>query len=682
MSGVGGAGAVMMRSGDRPPRAHSWSDVVDQLRRRRESIRVRATIMATEFEGEPRQRLDAALGWLDPSGDSAARMRRQQAELAAQAWIGEVMVASEHRLPETFLRSLAGSLWPTAKRTDVGRSTDAESAAHATRPAPHRGRFTVRRDPPDWMDAWAFGLPLIGGSDAGDLSRYVSGHSTPIGWPLPRRGALASISSHTIAPRPVPRMLSVDPLIPATIVGRSVDGAPVALPIEHRTRHVVVTGTPGSGKSTWLHRMALDDLRAARPFLFVDPHGTTADDLLDHAHHLGRDVVIIDPNDPVSMRVRALPAWSPEGQLQPQSRLRAQLRPGAETRAMIDQSIRRLADAIASSLADPQWAGPRWFTTFHAVMELVVAHGGELADGAVWLHDLEELRRRSRIGGLSAHTQSVLGNLLRPSNEGPDLRNWVASKLQPLVGDTVRRVLAPAGEGVDIGGCLVEGRTVIVNLASLSTTEANLIGHLVIGSAFDSALDRPLGARDLISCYVDEAHRFPARGLGRVAAEGRKMGLGMMLATQTLSQLPDELADLALSAGTTVAFRSTPQTARRLAPGFGIEPNELGSLPDLAAVVSVQGHGITTVQLEPYELCAITRPISARPTVHAPMEATGTALAEVGAHPGAVARTVVASFSEIDTARDIEGFDQWLARNRHRYWFLRDDSLRDDEPVA
>ncbi|MEJ7765818.1 MAG: hypothetical protein WKF86_10005, partial [Acidimicrobiales bacterium] len=250
---------------------------------------------------------------------------------------------------------------------------------------------------------------------------------------------------------------------------------------------------------------------------------------------------------------------------------------------------------------------PRWYAAFEALLEVLVAHGGELVDAAVWLNDPSELRQRLRSTDISGLARSTLTNLLASTGDGSDVRGWVTSKLHPVVGGDVRRIISPVGRGVDVGAALVAGHPVIASLASLSTSEGNLVGHLVLSSVLDAALGRPPDQRSLVTCYVDEAHRFPASGLARVIAEGRKFGVALAIATQSLAQLPPEVADLALAAGTQVAFRSTPDTAARLSPVLGASARDLLSQPDLHAVIMVQGHPATTVEVPPYETCPVPR---------------------------------------------------------------------------
>jgi energy-coupling factor transporter ATP-binding protein EcfA2 len=74
-----------------------------------------------------------------------------------------------------------------------------------------------------------------------------------------------------------------------------------------RTRHVYVIGKTGMGKSTLLENMAVQDIQNGEGMCFIDPHGKTADLLLEYVpKERIRDVIYIAPFDtdyPISFNV-------------------------------------------------------------------------------------------------------------------------------------------------------------------------------------------------------------------------------------------------------------------------------------------------------------------------------------------------------------------------------------------
>src|ERR1035437_6956741 len=76
---------------------------------------------------------------------------------------------------------------------------------------------------------------------------------------------------------------------------------------EDRTRHVYVIGKTGMGKSTLLENMAIQDIKNGEGMAFIDPHGKTADMLLDYIpKERMKDVLYFAPFDldyPISFNV-------------------------------------------------------------------------------------------------------------------------------------------------------------------------------------------------------------------------------------------------------------------------------------------------------------------------------------------------------------------------------------------
>ncbi len=584
------------------PTVEPWCSVVSHLSCLEIPVRVRATVLATELSPADRLELDDALRRVrairarnDARTEILFDVERAEAtlldlraSLASPALAGELAVCSAEPLPETLLRSVAASF---TSESDVLRQQGRVVVA-ANRFI--LGGFEIHRDPPGWQDAQRLGVPLRGGLGARGLQDLLTLTESPIGWPVPFHGPLPATPTRVVVERPVPPALAGAAGTSATTIGATPGGTEVSLPVEWRTRHIVVTGAWGAGKSTLLRTMALDDLRNGRPFLFLDPHGTAADELVAHARLLGQSPVVIDAADGATDMVRVLP----------------RLGKTAASRTAADDAARRAAEAIASSLPDPEWSGPRWFAAFEALLELVMVHRGELIDGAVWLNDPDALRQRIDHPDLSPLARSTLENLATSSGQGADVRGWVTCKLHPLVGGSVRRVLAPVGRGFDVASAIAAGRPVIVSLSQLSMSEGNLVGHLALSAVLDAALTRPAGNRPLVTCYVDEAHRFPASGLSRAIAEGRKFGVALAVAAQSLSQWPHDFADLGLAAGTQVAFRATPDSASRLAPIVGVAPHELVNQPDLHAFVMIQGQPATSVVVPIPEPCRAPRVVA------------------------------------------------------------------------
>ena len=57
---------------------------------------------------------------------------------------------------------------------------------------------------------------------------------------------------------------------------------PFGLKAIDRSKHMYVIGKTGMGKSTMLENMAIQDIRNGEGLAFIDPHGGTAEKLLEY----------------------------------------------------------------------------------------------------------------------------------------------------------------------------------------------------------------------------------------------------------------------------------------------------------------------------------------------------------------------------------------------------------------
>jgi len=594
------------------PTVEPWSAVTRICARSAQAVKVRVSVLATELSPSDRISLEEALVGVAEirdrnasradvvfdAGRAEATLLDLRASFASPLLVGELAVSSPSPLPEVFLRSIAAAFTSEA---DVLRHQGHVVVA-ANRIV--LGGFDIERDPPGWAEAARLGVPLRGGLVGRDLRDVITLTESPIGWPVPTGGPLPGIGSR-IASRRSPARTPVA-VSASTRLGIDPAGSPIRHPLDRRTRHIAVVGAWGAGKSTAMFNVCLDDLRAGRRFVWVDPHGTTAELLAGWADHLGVETVIVDAADAAGKRIRILDRL--DGSLESLER--------AESQA------RRLGDAIASSLPSPEWTGPRFFTGWQALCLLAAAHGAELIDVVTWAADPATLKARLDVDHLPALARSTLSGLASTS-DGRDVLGWVTSKAHPLVSAAARRLFAAAGGGVELSTAIRSGVPVIANLASLTRGEVSFAGHLLLDTALAATMETPEPDR-VLTCYVDEAGRFPAKSLAAAVAEGRKFGLSVCVAVQALSQLPAELTDLVAAADTHILLRSTPDTAARMSPLVGVDPGELVGLPDLHALYCCRGEQPVALRLDRIQTPPavylkqpprrLEPPISARPT--------------------------------------------------------------------
>ena len=484
-------------------------------------------------------------------------------------------MTSPQPLAEATVRAIAAQF---TSQADVHRTPTHTAVANQ---CTILGGYEIERDPVGIREAHASGLPLHGGIGPRSLRDVVSLTESPIKWPLPGRTGVATVPLSLKRALPIPeRLRTGQPL------GRGHRDGVVRLPADLAASHCLLVGATGCGKSTAMVAAALADLRAGRPFFFLDPHGAAADMLVAHAGSLGTKVGVFDPADANSLRLSPVPA----------------LRQDGRNREEVDLAVGHFSDAIASNYKDPSWSGPRWLQHARAIAYLSAAHRVRLSDALCWYADPGQRRSASRHPALPESARATLRLLDSPgNNDAASLIDWVTCKFEALVTGSASRLLAAPGAGVRIQDLLHDGTPLIVNLAGLAPSNVGILGHVLLAGVLDAAMSRPARERCPFRVYVDEIHRFPTRNLERGMNESRKFSVSVWAVTQSLAILGDQLADTIVGATTVkLVFRVSPDSAMRLAPLLGVVPEQLINQPDLFCHIKA-GESVTTVEIPAYE---------------------------------------------------------------------------------
>lgn len=362
----------------------------------------------------------------------------------------------------------------------------------------------------------------------------------------------------------------------------------VELPLDVRLRHAYVVGATGSGKSKLVERLAVDDVVAGRGLCVVDPHGDLCLDVLSRVpeERLGEVVWVSFGEEGL------VPRWNP---------------------FVSGAGGGKLADDVARAfMAQAGTAGARMEHNFRMLAYVVHSLGGTLDDFA-------ELAARSARGdALRDEALARCGNpqvvrFLRselPGYARGDLSS-VTNKLSRLLLDDQLGVMFRERENtLEPRRWMDEGRIVLVNLASgtIGADHARFVGSLLVSLIYRAAVsraDRSPDHRRAFFLYLDEFQQLQSATLGEILGEGRKYGLGAVLAHQERGQLGAELAQALGNCATKVVFRPSeadlPYLHRVLGSSF--DPDTLRGLGiGQAVLVSGSKTASLTTELCPYPI--------------------------------------------------------------------------------
>ena len=357
------------------------------------------------------------------------------------------------------------------------------------------------------------------------------------------------------------------------VLGRSVVSAnntpPLVLPEHERFYHIHILGRPGSGKSTLMKNLILQDILEGRGCCVLDPHGDLVEDILAHFPN-GRlnDLAYLDPS--LSDAVCSInPLFAVP----------------SEQHSLVVSNVIEMFRSIW-----PEGFGPRMEDVFRnsllALLEQPPSQGVSLSSITRLLQDPHYRRsclkhvQNSEVRNFFEYDFNRLPLREQIRDAGP-----VKNKLRAFLSDPLMRdIFALSRPTLDLQRAMEDGRVILVNLSQgkIGSNNARLLGSIIISSLRFAA---QACAQDLehdrlpFHLYIDEFQNFVTQDLVRGFAEVRKHRLSYVVAHQHRTQLPPELIDAVKeTVGTMVAFALGIEDARYYAPVFEpVSPTHLSS---------------------------------------------------------------------------------------------------------
>lgn len=417
--------------------------------------------------------------------------------------------------------------------------------------------------------------------------------------------------------RPAPASLPTS----GTLLGVSLDRSSareVRITAEDRMRHVYAVGQTGTGKTTLLKTMVLDDLRSGRGLCLVDPHGDLFREVLALVpEERVEDVVLLDPTDveyPVGLNLL-------EYDTQEQRHFLVQEFTGILTRLLQDEWGAKAAS---------EWTGPIFLQHMRMNLLLVMSNPedpGTLLEFHRISQEKDYWRRwlplRVRDPLLERWVEEVLPrtNYLSTNNDGVSMGGYIGSKFEGFVFDPMlRNLFGQKRSTIDLREVMDTGKVLLVNLAKGELTEANarFLGMVLLAKLQAAAMGRgrvPRAQRRDFFVYVDEFQSLATQNFTTLLSEGRKFRLGLVLANQFVSQLKQTgIAEAILgNVGTIASFRLGQADAelmeREMFPVFN--RHDLLNLPNWHAYVSTLVEGQT---VHPFTMDTVLDPTHPDPT--------------------------------------------------------------------
>lgn len=324
-----------------------------------------------------------------------------------------------------------------------------------------------------------------------------------------------------------------------------------------RRRHLWAIGKTGTGKSTLIANMAIDDLKKGRGVAIIDPHGDLSDVILNYvpASRIN-DVIYFNPIDrdrPVRLNV-------------------LEVKDQAQRELVVSGIV-----AIFNKLYGHSW-GPRLeYILRNTLLALSEVPGATLVDVPRILTD-----RGYRASAVAQLKDPIIKRYFEnefermPEKMMQEAISPILNKVGQFVSSPlIRAIIERPNSSIDMEEIMNEGKILIANLSQgkMGEDNASLIGAMLITKFQLAAMNRvemgESNRRDFY-LYVDEFQNFATNSFVKILSEARKYKLNLMMANQYMAQIPLEVQKAILgNAGSIVSFTIGAEDARIIQKEFG-----------------------------------------------------------------------------------------------------------------
>ncbi|MBI5621761.1 type IV secretion system DNA-binding domain-containing protein [Candidatus Falkowbacteria bacterium] len=326
--------------------------------------------------------------------------------------------------------------------------------------------------------------------------------------------------------------------------------------LDDRRRHIYVVGKTGMGKTTLIENMIIQDIKNGHGLAFLDPHGDSAEKVLEFVPpERINDVIYFNPADlafPIAFNI-------------------------------IECNDKNQRHMVASGLVGvfkKLWAdswGPRLeYLLRNAILALLDNEGTTLLGVMRILVDKayrkkivanvdDPVVRSFWVDEFSSYTEKFAQEAIAP------IQNKVGQFLSNYL---IRNIVGQVKSSFSVREMMDEGKILIMNLSKgrIGEDTAQLLGSMMITQIQIAAMTRvniPESERQDFFLYVDEFQNFATEAFANILSEARKYRLDLVMAHQFMDQLSDEVkAAVFGNVGTMITFRVGSTDAKVLEAEF------------------------------------------------------------------------------------------------------------------
>lgn len=379
----------------------------------------------------------------------------------------------------------------------------------------------------------------------------------------------------------------------------------VRIKLEDRLRHFYIIGQTGTGKTTLMKNMIVQDINEGHGVCFIDPHGADIADILGCIPDSRRDdVIYFDPSRMDKVLGLNLLEYDPEH---------------PEQKTFVVNELFSIFQKLYGAV--PESMGPMFEQYFRNATLLVLEDpesGSTLLDISRVFADADYRALKLSKARNPVVTQ-FWNDIATKAGGEASLENivpYITSKFDVFTAnDFMRPVIGQQNSSINFRELMDERKILLVNLSKgkLGEINSNLIGMVIVGKILMAALSRTDAlTREYAPFFLhmDEFQNITTDSISAILSEARKYKLGLTVAHQFIAQLDEKIRDAVFgNVGSLAAFRVGPDDAEYLESQFApvFKAHDLMNVENRQALLRLLSEG--TPQ-KPFNIKTVAPPVA------------------------------------------------------------------------
>ncbi len=366
---------------------------------------------------------------------------------------------------------------------------------------------------------------------------------------------------------------------------------PIYITQDDKRRHIYTIGQTGTGKSTMLTNLMLQDAYAGKGFCFIDPNGDEAEKFLGRIPaNRAEDVIYFSPGDtefPLGFNIMEYDRNHPE-----------------QRDFLVQEAI-----SMLYKLYDPQHQGiigPRYEHWFRNAALTVMAdpEGGTFIEIPKVFTDDEYLKKKFKYVTDPTVQDFWTGEMAQTdAHSKSEMLGWFVSKFGAFANNAMlRNIIGQKTSAFNFRQIMDTNKILIANLSKglLGELNAKLLGMIFViklQMAAMSRADTPEDQRVDFALYVDEFQNIATDSFATILSEARKYHFNLIVANQYIEQIDEQIRDAVFgNVGSMIIYRVGNDDAEYIAKQFSpqYDASDIANIPNHYAAAKIIADGIPT----------------------------------------------------------------------------------------